>query len=157
MKLKVILGVFITLVVGGAFYLILAGGDGVSRSIGNSEAVEIKCEDLHEMYLETGEVPEKLRKLNGKRVKIAGFVVPLSDNYTFLDEFLIVPDAQSCVHVPPPPANLIIQSKLKKPLPIEEAYSPAWLTGIFKIERTESQYGAAGYQMTVESLVKYEY
>lgn len=119
--------------------------------------VEVKWEQLYKLNYETGEYPEELKVLNGKRVKIAGFVVPLSDNYSVFDEFLVVPDAQSCVHSPPPPPNLIIQSKMVTPLSSDKVFNPAWVTGILKIEKVESKFGAAGYQMKVEKLEEYVY
>lgn len=123
----------------------------------SGKPVEVKWELLYKLDYETGKAPEELRVYDGKRVKIAGFVVPLSDNYSELDEFLLVPDAQSCVHVPPPPPNLIVQSKLKKPLSSDKVFNPAWVTGVLKIEKTESQYGAAGFQMNVEKIEEYVY
>jgi hypothetical protein len=118
---------------------------------------EVTWELLYKLDIKTGKVPEELKFYDGKRVKIAGFVVPLSDNYSLLDEFLLVPDAQSCVHVPPPPPNLIVQAKLKVPISSDNFFNPAWITGILKIEKAESKYGAAGFQMAVEKIEKYNY
>ena len=128
-----------------------------SGSDPSEKAVEVEWEQLYTLDYRTGEAPAELKAFHGKRVKIAGFVVPLSDNYSVLDEFLLVPDAQSCVHVPPPPPNLIVQSRLEKPLPASKVFNPAWITGILKIEMTESQYGSAGFQMVVEKLEEYVY
>lgn len=127
------------------------------RSKPTGKPVIVKWEQLYKLDYKTGKYPDELKALNGKRVKIAGFVVPLSDNYSVLEEFLLVPDAQSCVHSPPPPPSLIVQSKLEKPLGSDEVYNPAWITGILKIEKVESKYGAAGYQMVVEKLEEYVY
>jgi hypothetical protein len=124
-------------------------------ALATGPAVEIKWKELYKMDVKTGKVPASLRKLHGKRVKIAGFIVPLDDEYETLSEFLIVPDSQSCIHVPPPPPNLIIHSKMVAPIRAEKAYNPAWAFGTFKIEKTTSKYGAAGYKMTVEKLKEY--
>ena len=42
-------------------------------------------------------------ELNGKRVKIGGYVVPLDFDATKVTEFLLVPFVGACIHVPPPP------------------------------------------------------
>ena len=45
--------------------------------------------------------------LNGQRVRIPGFVVPLERKGDEVSEFLLVPYFGACVHVPPPPSNQI--------------------------------------------------
>jgi hypothetical protein len=47
--------------------------------------------------------------MNGKRGRIAGFVLPLERQGEKVTEFLIVPYLGACLHTPPPPANQIIQ------------------------------------------------
>lgn len=113
--------------------------------------------DLYELDYKTGKAPKKLTDLNNKKVKIAGYVVPLTDDYFVLNEFLLVPNAQACVHVPPPPPNLIIHVKLDEPLPIEKVYNPAWIEGTFEIETTTSQYGAAAFKIDDATLDEYKY
>lgn len=154
MKWKWLLIAFVVLISSVTiFYIILPSGSNTSLA----DAPEVKWEELYKLDYETGKAPDSLKAFDGKRVKIAGFVVPLSDNYTELTEFLLVPDAQSCVHVPPPPPNLIVQSKLREAIPSNQVFNPAWITGILRIEKTESQYGAAGFQMDVEKLEEYVY
>ncbi len=117
----------------------------------------ITWNDLYEHDYKTGKTSEKLQKLNKKKVKIAGYVVPLTDEYFVLNEFLLVPNAQACVHVPPPPPNLIIHVKLDEPLPVEKVYNPAWIEGTFEIETTNSQYGAAAFKIDDATLDEYKY
>lgn len=112
---------------------------------------------LYQLNYKTGEGPSDLLKLNGEKVRLPGFIVPLSDEYTQLDEFLVVPDAQSCVHVPPPPPNLIVHVKLDEAIPASEVYNPAWISGTLKIEKTNSIYGAAAYRMYDVSLEEFKY
>lgn len=107
---------------------------------------------LYTYNFRSGKVPKEVQKLNGKMVKIAGYIVPLSDNYFVLNEFLFVPDAQSCIHVPPPPPNLIIWVKLERPIPAKEAPYPAWLTGVFQVETSRSRFGNSAYKMLGKKL-----
>ena len=112
---------------------------------------------LHKLNYETGDAPEELRAIHGKLVRVPGFIVPLTDNYFILNEFLLVPNAQACIHVPPPPPNLIVFVKLKEPIPIEKVKNPAWIKGIIKIETSTSQFGSASYKMEGESLEEFTY
>jgi hypothetical protein len=55
--------------------------------------------------------PRVVAELDGKRVRIGGYVVPLDFESTTVKEFLLVPFVGACIHVPPPPANQIIYVK----------------------------------------------
>ena len=59
----------------------------------NFETKEVKWSDLRKLNYKTGEMPESLRKLIGKSIKIPGFAVPLEgdDGFEYIDEFLLVP------------------------------------------------------------------
>jgi hypothetical protein len=73
------------------------------------DATEISWKTLRGLNLKSGKMSDLLTKLNGKPVKIPGFMVPLDDmEYESVGRFLLVPDPQSCIHVPPPPANQMI-------------------------------------------------
>ena len=112
---------------------------------------------LNQFDYKTGKGPEELMKLDGEIVRIPGFVVPLSDDYSKLDEFLIVPDGQACIHVPPPPPNLILAAKMRKQISAHDVPNPAWITGRFTIEESKSDFGGAAYKMDVMRLKEYVY
>lgn len=118
---------------------------------------EIEWTQLQEFDFQTNKGPKKLMELDNKLVRIAGFVVPLTDNYSELQDFLLVPDPQSCIHVPPPPPNLILMTKLRDVIPASEVPNPIWLTGIFRINPTTSKYGAASYTVDGIKIERYEY
>ena len=46
--------------------------------------------------------------LNGAKIDIAGFMVPIKFNGDKVYQFLLVPEAGMCIHVPPPPLNQTI-------------------------------------------------
>ena len=56
------------------------------------------------------------QSLDGKRVHIGGYVVPLDFEATTVKEFLLVPFVGACIHVPPPPANQIVYVKVEQGL-----------------------------------------
>ena len=71
----------------------------------------------------------------GKKIKIDGFMVPLDFDYgeaLTVEEFVLVPDAGMCIHVPPPPPNQMIFVKLKKPEKVRYMYQPIIIEGILK-------------------------
>ena len=85
-------------------------------------------------------------KLDGKHVAIPGFMVPLDDDLEMVDEFLLVPYAGACIHVPPPPPNQIIYVKLSKKVPYSST-DPILVTGPLSISTVKSPYGDVSYDM----------
>jgi hypothetical protein len=71
-------------------------------------------------------------ELNGQRVRIPGYLLPLEVSATKVTEFLLVPYIGACIHVPPPPPNQIIYVKLgpKKSYKNKNLYEPVWITGV---------------------------
>lgn len=94
--------------------------------------------------------------LHGKKGRIAGFAVPLEKQGNKTTEFLIVPYFGACIHVPPPPANQIIHAQSAKPLTGVAMMQPIWTYGTFEVQRGETQWGVAGYKMTVDKVTPYE-
>ena len=101
----------------------------------NFETKEVKWSDLRKLNYKTGEMPESLRKLIGKSIKIPGFAVPLEgdDGFEYIDEFLLVPYFGACIHVPPPPPNQVIHVILNEPVHFEVISFAIWITGILEI------------------------
>ena len=77
-----------------------------------------------------------VESLNGKRVHIGGYVVPLSFDSTRVKDFLLVPFVGACIHVPPPPANQIIYVKVEQGFDVQETFDPVWVTGTIKVTQT---------------------
>lgn len=94
--------------------------------------------------------------LNGKKVRIAGFAVPLEQSDKAVSELLLVPYFGACIHTPPPPANQIIHVKLKNKVPAVGAMQPYWVWGDLKVARTSSSMGDAGYRIEAVNMTPYE-
>ncbi|MDH4394299.1 MAG: DUF3299 domain-containing protein [Limnobacter sp.] len=94
--------------------------------------------------------------LNGRKVRIAGFAVPLEQSDKAVSELLLVPYFGACIHTPPPPANQIIHVKLKNKVPALGAMQPYWVWGELKVTRTASSMGDAGYRIEAVSMTPYE-
>ena len=94
--------------------------------------------DLRKLNYKTGEMPESIRQLIGKPIKIPGFAVPLVEDeggsgFEYVKEFLLVPVFGMCIHVPPPPPNQVIHILLEKPVHFETLLYAVWVTGILEI------------------------
>ncbi len=92
--------------------------------------------------------------LNGTRIKIPGFIVPLDGEREKLREFLLVPYFGGCIHTPPPPANQIIDVTLEKPAKIQ-MMDAVWVTGVLETTRSDTSMGSAGYRLTGMSVTPY--
>lgn len=96
--------------------------------------------------------PRVVTELNGKRVKIGGYVVPLDFEATTVKEFLLVPFVGACVHVPPPPANQIVYVKTEKGFPLGGLFDPVNVTGTIKTETAFTGLADAGYTIDADSV-----
>ncbi len=97
--------------------------------------------------------PRVVAELNGKRVKIGGYVVPLDFESTTVKEFLLVPFVGACIHVPPPPANQIVYVKTDKGFEVGATFDPVTVTGTMKTETAFTGIADAGYSIDAESVV----
>lgn len=70
--------------------------------------------------------------LNGQKVRIAGYLLPLEFSEDGDTDFLLVPYVGACIHVPPPPANQIVFVRLAKKFKVKDLYTAVWVTGAMK-------------------------
>jgi hypothetical protein len=112
------------------------------------EAINIDWRVLAGLDYSNGKATDTLKKLEGKLVRIPGFVVPLDDFQEEGAEFLLVPYYGACVHTPPPPPNQIVMVGMtgKKTIKLN-LFDAVWLSGRLKIASVESPYGTVGYQL----------
>jgi hypothetical protein len=109
---------------------------------------------LEKMKTAWSEAPVEA-SLDGKRVKLAGFVVPLERKGDAVLELLLVPYFGACIHVPPPPANQIVHVILKRPAKGMKMMDAFWVSGTLSLQRGDSSLGIYGYRMTGERLDAY--
>lgn len=90
--------------------------------------------------------------LDGKKIKIAGFISPLEvdDKKGMVKEFLLVPYFGACIHVPPPPLNqtLLVKPMEGKSIGMEQMYEPVWVSGTILTKQVHTNLAEAGYQIT---------
>ena len=96
------------------------------------------------------------RQLQGKRVAIPGFMVPLEDDAENVTEFLLVPYAGACIHVPPPPPNQIVHVLMQRGGKVKMSFiDPIVVTGTLKISTVKSPYGDVSYDLAAEAVAPY--
>jgi hypothetical protein len=127
--------------------VVAAATPGVPKAL-VQEAVNIDWRVLAGLDYTNGKSTDTLKKLEGKMVRIPGFVVPLDDFQEEGAEFLLVPYYGACVHTPPPPPNQIVMVEMggKKAIKLN-LFDAVWMSGRLKISSVESPYGTVGYQL----------
>ncbi|MEQ1806767.1 MAG: DUF3299 domain-containing protein [Burkholderiaceae bacterium] len=68
-------------------------------------------------------------ELDGKLVRLPGYLLPLEASGKLVSEFLLVPWVGACIHTPPPPPNQIVHVKADKPFETTGAFDAVWVTG----------------------------
>jgi hypothetical protein len=90
--------------------------------------------------------------LDGKRVRIGGYVVSLDFDATKVREFLLVPFVGACIHVPPPPANQIVYVKSEPGFEVTGMFDPVWVTGVLRATTAHTGLAEAGYSLVAEKV-----
>ena len=75
-------------------------------------------------------------QLNGRDVRIPGFLLPLNYEGEKVTEFLLVPVVGACIHVPPPPPNQMVHVQYEQGFSPSGLYDPVWVSGIIKTEHS---------------------
>lgn len=106
-------------------------------------------EDRYQQALVSTRVIETM---NGKDVRIPGFIVPLEfKDEQVVTKFFLVPFFGACIHVPPPPPNQIIYVDFPEGLELSNLYDPFWLSGTLKTSLTENEMATSAYSMKLQS------
>jgi hypothetical protein len=96
--------------------------------------------------------PAVVDALDGKRVRIGGYVVPLDFDATKVKEFLLVPFVGACIHVPPPPPNQIVYVKSDNGIDVKGSFDPVWVTGKMQTKVAFTGLAEAGYSLEAEKV-----
>jgi hypothetical protein len=108
---------------------------------------------LEALWKDAPMVPE----LDGKRVRLPGFVVPVDLQETKIQTFLLVPYFGACIHVPPPPANQTVLVHTRDGQPYVGAlFDTVWVEGDMRVDTFDSDLGRAGYAIEQARVWPYE-
>ena len=110
-------------------------------------------EKLKALWAEAPVVPA----LDGQRIRLPGFVVPLDFDATEITEFLLVPYFGACIHVPPPPPNQTVLVVTADGAPFRGGlFDTVWVEGRMQVEHFGSELGDAGYRIDGATISPYE-
>ena len=123
-------------------------GAGLSDSDPRAQAM---LKRLREIWDAAPTVPA----LDGQRVRLPGYVVPLDESAAGLRTFLLVPYFGACIHTPPPPANQIILVRPASPAQGLRSMDPVWVQGTLRTERSDSALGASSYRLDAAGVEPY--
>jgi hypothetical protein len=93
--------------------------------------------------------------LNGQEVTISGFMVPLLFDADRVSQFLLVPYAGACIHVPPPPPNQIILVDSAEPVEASGMLEAVTVTGILHVADLRLELAQVAYTLDAESTDKH--
>ena len=93
--------------------------------------------------------------LNGARVRIPGFLVPLERTRDAISEFLLVPYYGACIHSPPPPSNQVIHVFPAKMVKNMNTMDAVWVSGVLDASRSGTSMGNAGYRLNADVVEAY--
>lgn len=101
--------------------------------------------------------------VDGKTVRLPGYVLPLKWGETGVTEFLLVPWVGACIHTPPPPPNQMVHVSIPSGTEDQGRFAAFWIEGkirlqpatydLFLVDGTRPVNVA--YTMTMESLIPY--
>lgn len=141
--------------------LMPAGGDVLKELRAARELAGIKegsaqeVDLMREMRAAWDNAPTR-GELDGTKIRLPGYVVPIEGGSGDVREFLLVPYFGACIHAPPPPANQIVHVVLAEPRPLR-TMEAVWASGTLRVRRQDSSIGVmSGYWMeglTIEPYV----
>lgn len=90
-----------------------------------------------------------------QKVRIAGFVVPITADGLRVTEFFLVPYYGACIHLPPPPPNQLIFSQFSEGIKVDDIYYPYWVEGTLSTTLSENDLVTSAYSLTIDNITDY--
>ena len=91
-------------------------------------------------------------EINNLPFYLPGYMVPLVYQGQEVTEFLLVPSAGQCIHVPPPPVNQTIFVKVEKPTRIRTYGEPLIIEGTLLTTGAVTDYAETGYRVEARKI-----
>lgn len=90
--------------------------------------------------------------LDGKEVKLSGFILPLAFNGTKVTQLLLVPFVGACIHVPPPPANQLVLVEVPQGYASSGLWEPISVTGTLSVSGVSTELAQVGYALKASAV-----
>jgi hypothetical protein len=139
--------------------------EAVDNLVAGGIDADIVLRELNEFLAFAKENNSKLvLELNGKDVRIPGYVLPTEFSGDKVIEFLLVPYVGACVHSPAPPANQMVHVTVDDGFASEGMFAPVWVTGQINTAMSTQSISLtdgtteveAGYQIKASDIAPYE-
>ena len=98
-----------------------------------------------------------VEQLDGKTIKIPGYVVPFDFQVGEVRQFLLVPYFGACIHAPPPPPNQTIYVAGEEPLILDYLGDAMWIEGVIRAARFDSDLAGAAYTIEMTDSYLFEW
>lgn len=86
--------------------------------------------------------------LEGQTIELAGFMVPIEVKDDTVSQFLLVPEAGQCIHVPPPPLNqTLLVDTTHQPTRLRDLYQPVIVSGRLSVVTQSFDIADSGYSL----------
>ncbi|WP_431287274.1 DUF3299 domain-containing protein [Roseateles chitinivorans] len=119
------------------------GGIDIAQLDDNDPVARQMLKDLRDAFDNAPVRPE----LDGRRVRLRGYAVPVGVGWGGTDEFLLVPSFGACIHSPPPPPNQIVYVKTPSKIEGVRAMSIVTVTGTLQVHALNSALATSGYRL----------
>jgi hypothetical protein len=107
-------------------------------------------------YTEGMQLPEEVRKLNGKKVGITGYMMTIEEVEN-IHEFLLVEAFWSCCFGTPPTVNQVLMIRIEAQKGVEYTSSPVLLLGTLEVgEQIEDGFVTSLYRLKATSMTATE-
>ncbi len=138
---------------GFTFILLVTFVSGFLHPLEAVNAVTVTWKKLRELDFNTGKMTPSLQGLNGRTVRVPGFMIPLEDGMGTTSEFLLAPFAMACIHVPAPPPNQIIHVTMKggKKATVYW-YEPVWVYGTLRVQQSETVFTPTSFTLQADRI-----
>ncbi len=93
--------------------------------------------------------------LDGVRVRMPGFLLPMETGAEGVTAFLLTPYAGACIHVPPPPPNQLVFVRSAEPYEAEGMFDPIWVTGTLTVNPISTDLAEVGYALEADGIEPY--
>ncbi len=95
--------------------------------------------------------------LDGKTIKMPGYIIPLESGSEGVTEFVLVPYVGACIHVPPPPPNQLVFVTSSVPWPSNQLWDAVWVTGTLSARMQSTNLGDIGYELSANAIEVYSW
>ena len=93
-----------------------------------------------------------VQSLEGQRVILRGFALPLVRREGMSTQFFLVPYYGTCIHSPPPPANQIVRVAYPEGVALRGFFASLEVEGNLRLEVTEHRLGRGAYVLDAQRI-----